>query len=226
MPRLKGARDADYEIKRAVLLERMTVRMMRREIARPSLRQLAEAAGVTVPTLRHYFGSRAEVVRAILAGYRQAGEQRLQAITEPTGDLEQSVRDYARSLIAAVEAPRPVKLGDVFAVSLAEGLLDEEIGPSTLANILDPSVDVLKARLEKHVARGEMVATDTHAAAVLLISPLLIAALHQFHMGGRACSPVDLDAMADEICSAFVRAYALAALTPRAPVEAARSASL
>ena len=73
----------------------------------------------------------------------------------PTGDLDTSIRDYCAALLAAMRAPREVRLGDVFAVSLAEGLLDGEIGPSTLRYIVDPSVDVLRLRLDEHVRRGK-----------------------------------------------------------------------
>jgi hypothetical protein len=106
-----------------------------------------------------------------------------------------------------------VRLGDVFAVSLAEGLLDGEIGPSTLRYIVDPSVDVLRRRLDEHVRRGEMIATDTRVAALFLISPLLLAILHQDHLGGREESPINLEAAVEGVCSAFLRAYA----APEAP---------
>lgn len=206
--RPKGARDADYEARRGALLRRITSRVMRRETARPSFRQLAEAAEVSVPTLRHYFGDRAKLMAAILDNYLQEGRRGLEAVAEPTGDLATSIRDYCQSLLAAMQAPRDVRLGDVFAVSIAEGLLDGEIGPSALKYIIDPSVDVLKARLDTHVRRGEMIGTDTRAAALFLLSPLLVAILHQDHLGGRETSPVDLQATFDSICAAFLRAYA------------------
>ncbi|WP_374471126.1 TetR/AcrR family transcriptional regulator [Phenylobacterium sp.] len=207
MPRPKGARDSDYDQKRAALLERMTRRIMRREVARPSLRQLAEAAGVTVPTLRHYFGGRAEVMTAILEAYRQAGGRRLEMLATPEVPFEESIRQFAFSLLMAVQMPREVKLGDVFAVSIAEGLLDEKIGPAALEHIVDPSVDVLQARLRHHIARGEMIEADTRAAALMLLSPLLLAILHQQHMGGATCNPADLPKMTEELCAAFIRAY-------------------
>ena len=185
----------------------MTTRTMRREIARPSLRQLADAAGVTVPTLRHYFGGRAEVVTAILEAYRAAGEARLRNLTDTPAPFDESIRTYVTSLLIAVQAPREVKLGDVFAVSIAEGLLDDQIGPASLKYIVDPSIDALQARLDRHVERGEMIATDTRAAALMLLSPLLIGVLHQHHMGGAQCAPVDLEKTANEICGAFLRAY-------------------
>jgi AcrR family transcriptional regulator len=185
----------------------MTLRIMRREVARPSLRQLAEAAGVTVPTLRHYFGGRSEVMTAVLEAYRQAGGRRLDALATPQVPFEESVRQFAFGLLIAVQAPRDVKLGDVFAVSIAEGLLDAQIGPAALEYIVDPSVDVLQSRLRHHIERGEMIEADTRAAALMLLSPLLVAVLHQQHMGGAACNPVDLPRATEEICAAFIRAY-------------------
>ncbi len=208
MARQKGARDTDYEAKRVALLRRMSVRTLRPGAARPSFRQLAQAAEVSVPTLRHYFGDRPKVIAAILDNYLQEGRRGLAAVAEPTGDLATSVRDYAAALLAAMRAPRAVRLGDVFAVSLAEGLIDGEIGPSALKSIIDPSVEVLRERLDAHVSRGEMMATDTRAAALFLLSPLLLAILHQDHMGGRQCSPVDLEATFESVCAAFLRAYA------------------
>lgn len=208
MARPKGARDADYEAKRVALLRRMSVRTLRPDAARSSFRQLAEAAEVSAPTLRHYFGDRPAVIAAILETYLEDGRRGLEAVAEPTGDLATSVRDYAASLLSAMRAPRAVRLGDVFAVSLSEGLVDGEIGPSALKSVLDPTIEVLRRRLDAHVRLGEMLATDTHAAALVLLSPLLLAILHQDHLGGRDYSPVDLDAMFESICAAFVRAYA------------------
>lgn len=208
MSRHKGARDADYDDKRVALLRRMAARTLRAGAARPSFRQLAQAAEVSVPTLRHYFGDRPKAIAAILETYLADGHRGLEAVAEPTGDLETSIRDYAAALLKAMRAPRDVRLGDVFAVSLGEGLLDGEIGPSALTSILDPTVEVLRRRLDAHVARGEMIETDTRAAALFLLSPLLLGILHQDHMGGQSCSPVDLDATFESICAAFLRAYA------------------
>ncbi len=207
MARPKGARDADYQQKRAQLLERMIPTIMQRELARPSLRQLAEAAGVTVSTLRHYFGSRAELVSGALELMRAEADGRLQTVSQPVGDFETSVRDYVQSLLRAIDAPRRVPLGDLFAVSLAEGLLDPRIGPSTLGFILDPTLDALAARLQAHLDRGEMRPCDVRAASLMLVSPLLLAILHQNHMGGSDCRPLNLNQTTDEICTAFVAAY-------------------
>jgi AcrR family transcriptional regulator len=209
VPRPKGARDADYEDKRRALLARMTARLMRREVARPSLRQLAEAAGVTVPTLKHYFGSRSEIVEAILEEYLRHGHERLKRVAAAELPFAESMREFAHGLIHGMSAQREVRLGDVFAVSLAEGLLDPDLGPAALKHIVDPSVDALAERLRQHTARGEMIATDVNAAALMLLSPILIAVLHQDQLCGARHRPVELARLADEVSAAFVRAYAV-----------------
>lgn len=208
MARPKGARDSDYEEKRATLLQRMMMRVMRRETARPSLRELAEAAGVTVPTLRHYFGSRSDVVAAVLEAYLGMGRARIATASEPVNGFADSVRDFALSLMRGLRHAGPVRLGDAFAVGLAEGLLDPAIGPAALRFLVDPAQQALQRRLDTHVARGEMIAADTRAASLMLLSPILIAVLHQDQMGGESCNPLDLEAAVMEISAAFIRAYA------------------
>ena len=207
MPRPKGTRDADYEDKRRELLRKMTVRMMRREVARPSLRELAQSADVSVPTLRHYFGARRGVVDAMLAECLRLGREGLDAQSTSEKSFDLSMRDYARTLIQALNAQREVRLGDIFAVSLAEGLVDAEISASTLSHILEPTIETLEARLLVHIARQEMIEADTRAAALMLLSPLLLASLHQDQLHGAAHRPMALEAVADDLSAAFVRAY-------------------
>jgi AcrR family transcriptional regulator len=205
--RPKGTRDAQYETKRRELLRRMNVRTMRREVARPSLRELASAAQVTVPTLRHYFGGRPQVFAAMLEESLRLGREGLDAQRHSDKPFEESIRDYAQALVRALNAPREVRLGDVFAVSLAEGLLDPGVSHATLTHIVDPTVEALESRLADHMARGDMIQADTRAAALMLISPLLLASLHQDQLQGAALRPMSLDQMAQDVAAAFVRAY-------------------
>ena len=210
MSRPKGIRDADYEAKRRALLHSMAVRLMSRDVAKPSLRDLAAAANVTVPTLQHYFGGRSQVIDAILEEQLRLGVHGLAAQRTSDQPLSTSVRDYAHALVRALGAARDVRLGDLFAVSLAEGMIDPAISGSTLRHILDPTVQTLQARLSDHIARGEMIDTDTRSAALMLMSPLLLASLHQDQLGGAEQDPIALEKMADDISAAFVRAYATA----------------
>lgn len=185
----------------------MTLRVMRRETSRPSFRELAHAAEVSVPTLRYYFGDRAQAISAVLENFLRQGLDRLERIAQPPGTFPDSVREYGHSLLQGFRAPRMVNLGDVFAIAIAEGLLDPQIGPSALQFIVDPSIDTLQRRLRSHIERGEMRDVDTRAAALVLISPLLLLILHQDHMGGSACNPAEMERVIEEVCDAFVRAY-------------------
>lgn len=204
MPRPKGARSAAYDERRRLLLGRISQRLMQRGSTRPSLRQLAEAAEVTVPTLRHYFGTRPEIIRAVFQAYREFGEPHLQRESRPTGPLRKSVRDYLTSLAGAL-MERGV--GEIFAVGLLEGLLDDELGPESLTCIIDPSVDALAARLGEHQARGEMIDAHARNAALILIGPVLLACQHQKQLFGAQDHPLDLGRLIDDVTEAFVRAY-------------------
>ena len=208
LARTKGARNADYDTKRRELLGRLLPRFVDRSQGRPSFRQFAAAAGVTMPTLRHYFGDRADVVAAVLEEYRRLGERRLQIVSTPAGDFAGSIRDFARGLVSGLQAPGgPVRLGDVFSASLSEGLADPEISPLALRYVLDPAVEALQLRLRTHVERGEMREADLRAAALSLIAPILLAVLHQDQMQGASLHPVSLHDLADEVAEAFIRAY-------------------
>jgi AcrR family transcriptional regulator len=208
LARTKGARNADYEAKRRELLGRLLPRFVDRAQGRPSFRQFAAAAGVTMPTLRHYFGDRADVVAAVLEEYRRLGDRRLELVSTAAADFETSIHDFARDLVRGMQAPGgPVRLGDVFSASLSEGLADRAISLLALRYVVDPAVDALKRRLEAHVERGEMREGDLHAAALTLIAPILLAVLHQDQLGGACVRPVVLDDLAANVADAFVRAY-------------------
>lgn len=207
MPRPRGTRDADYAVKRGELLRGMSRHMMRRCSPRPSLRELASAAGVSVPTLRHYFGARPQVIDAIFEDCLKLGQVGLDAQKRSEKPFAESIRDYVLALIQAMRAERDVRLGDLIAVGLGEGLLDTAVSRSTLRHILDPTVAALEARLRLHIARGEMIDTDLRAAALMLVSPLLLAALHQDQLCGAAETPMPLEDTALAIGDAFVRAY-------------------
>lgn len=219
MPRPKGTRDADYDVRRSELLRGMSRHLMRRVSPRPSLRELASAAGVSVPTLRHYFGARTQVVDAIFEENLRLGRSGLESQRASDRPFAESIAEYAQALLRALAAEREVKLGDLFAVALGEGLLDASVSRSTLRHILDPTIETLIDRLNAHVKRGEMIETDTRAAALMLVSPLLLASLHQDQLGGDKENPMRLVALADQITSAFVRAFQAnpSAEAPRKP---------
>jgi AcrR family transcriptional regulator len=207
VPRTRGSRDADHEAKRLALLERLIDRLAMPDATRPSLRQLAESASVTEPTLRHYFGNREGIVAAAFAEWRRRGDAWLPVAARPSGPLAQSLSDYLAMLIAAF---RHFGFAKIVAVGFIEGLLDVKQGPLFLRDALDPMIDALAERLAAHQQAGEMRAGDPRFAAVALAAPVILMCQHQLQLHGEAHSPTDIDAFVADHLAAFLRAHAIA----------------
>jgi hypothetical protein len=73
--------------------------------------------------------------------------------------------------------------------------------------VLEPTLQALEHRLKNYVAQGVVVDCDTRHAALMLLSPLLLALLHQHDLGGTRCRPLAIPALIDEHVRVFVRAY-------------------
>jgi AcrR family transcriptional regulator len=205
MARTSGSRNRDYDDKRLALLKRLGPRLSDLSRARPSFRELAGAAGVSVPTLRHYFADREGVLQAYLVW--QGGESaRYRPLVATTEDpFEHSIR---RVLHGSAFGLRDMGRIRTHVVGLTEGLHNARVGPSYLQATLEPLLASVEQRLTLHVARGEMRAVDLRHAAISLFSPLLLAILHQRELGGASVRLLDFDRFLDDHAAAFVRAYA------------------
>lgn len=158
-----------------------------------------------MPTLKHHFGGRNEVVAAVLDHAGAAGAPHLQAGATPSGPLDRSVRAF----LAYAAMGHRHGVGDLHAIGLTEGIGHGVLGPRYVSVILEPTLQALEARLAAHVAAGEMRDANLRHAALALLAPLLLAQLHQDELGGAACRPLDLDAFLEDHAAAFVRAYRL-----------------
>lgn len=61
------------------------------------VQEVVEAAGVTKPTLYHYFGSKQGLLQALLATYQQPFNQAVQAAAAYQGDLPDTLWNLARA---------------------------------------------------------------------------------------------------------------------------------
>jgi len=218
MARPAGARNALFEERRTALIARARERLSLQSGESPSFRELALAAGVSVATLRHYFGSRETLIKAVFAHYLREGQRHLQR----TRALEIGEEDFAASITDFLQ--RVVRgwtvgfVGSLHRIGLAEGLRHPGTALDYLQDVLDPTLQALEARLEASVRRGEIIDCDTRHAALMLLSPLLLALLHQHDLGGTRCRPLALPALIDEHVKVFARAYARpGAHTPAKP---------
>lgn len=203
MSRTKGARNADHAERRAELVGRLRTRLADRSQGQGSLRELAASAEVSIPTLRHHFGGREDVVAAVLEAAVEEGRPYREVASAPQGPFEASVRQ----LLGYAAAGHCYGVGDLHAIGLTEGLGHATLGRAYVQSILEPTQQAVETRLAAHVAAGEMPSVDLRHAALALIAPLLLAQLHQGELGGRRCRPLDLETLISDHAQAFVRAY-------------------
>ena len=81
------------------------------------------------------------------------------------------------------------------------------IGPSYVDHLLEPLLQAVEARLEQHQQWGELGDHDLRFAALSLVSPVVLALLHQDGLGGQGCRPLDVEAFVVAQVNGFVRAY-------------------
>lgn len=195
MPRPAGSLNADHDSKRVALIDAVVPVILGAGPERPSMRELARAAGVRPNTLRHYFGDRDGVVRAAFERIATKGGER---------------QDWARSLAAmppreglramlhgVVAAWQRGALGGMHAAGLAEGMGHPALGRTYTERILDPSLRVIEALLGDWTAKGVLDAGDSRVAALALFSPVMVALLHQRELDGVHTRPIDLHAFVE-----------------------------
>lgn len=205
MGRVAGARNSDYDERRAELAMLVRARLAEQQGHSPSFRELALAAGVSVATLRHYFGSREQLVKAVFAIARATGERHLtRARTVEANDLAQSVKVFLQAVVGGWTHGQ---VGTLHRIGLSEGLRNRSTGPDYLVDILEPTLQALERRLAQHIETGAMASADTRHAALMLLSPIVLALLHQHDLGGTRCRPLDMQALIDEHVTVFARAY-------------------
>lgn len=206
MARAPGTRNADFEQTRAAMLAKVRARVLQPDGARVSFRELAAAAGVGTTTLRHYFGTRGGVLRAVLEATSMAGAPYLLMVTRPP---VLPLRASLELLCGMVLRGMREGVGEVHALGLASGLREPELGPAYLDFVLEPTQQAFEAHLAHHAATGALRPdADLRLAALQLLSPLLLAALHQRELGGHRCRPLDLDATLPAHLDAWMRAWA------------------
>jgi AcrR family transcriptional regulator len=208
MGRPEGTRNPGYTERRAALALRLLPRLLQDDGVRCSFNDLAAAADVSVPTLRHYFGDRDGAVVAALKSAEALGAAQVETLATPSSPhLETSMRDAVFHILLGW---RSFGVDRIFAGGLNLGLAQRDAGPAFLSGVLEPAQQALERRLRVHALRGEAAIDDgqERAAALGFVAPLLVALLHQGPLGGEQCRPLDVAAFVDVHVAAFVRAWA------------------
>ncbi|MBX2802897.1 MAG: TetR/AcrR family transcriptional regulator [Myxococcales bacterium] len=204
MGRPKGRRSPEYEQKRRELAQRIFDCMV--VDGNTSLNAMAERTGVSRPTLRHYFGDRDGAVRAALDIAAANGRPHVQALVSlPVDDAEACLGEGLRRVIIGW---RDFRVGNLHHVGLKVGLEDDATGKTYVSQILEPLLGGFERLLERLIDAGRLVPLDPRTGALTLVSPVVVALLHQHGLGGNEIRPLDIEALAAELVHQFCRAHA------------------
>jgi AcrR family transcriptional regulator len=214
MGRPAGSRNPDFEATRATLVAALQKRLAEPDGPRASFRDMAASAGVSVATLRHYFGSREGVVAAVLRQWNEQGQRYLLEVA--TGPLL-PVRASLLGFLHYLGFGWMQGVDEVHAIGLACGLREPDLGPRYLCDVLDPTLEAVEARLARHVARGELRPTDVRLMALSLVSPAIVVLLHQGPLGGKKARPLLWEKFVAEHLESFLRAYGTGHEAPPEP---------
>lgn len=203
--RTYGAKNADHELKRDEMIAQIAPHVMQAAPERPSMREMARAAGISVNNLRHYFGTREQLIEAVFEHLGRAGEPYIRQAMQwaelpPTQGL-------ALFLHALEGAWTPQQLGGLHLSGISEGLGSPALGPAYVEHLLEPTLAVAERMLERWHDRGLLRIDEPRVAALALLSPLVLALLHQRGLGGTRCRPLEFGPMIERHVQAFIRGW-------------------
>lgn len=165
-----------------------------------SLRQFAIRAGVSEPTLRHYFNDRQGVVIAIIALFADGARDWLERCAQPQGSLEAAVSGYGDM---ALEGADTDQFAQAHAFALVESIHDPLVARAYLDTIIEPSLRAIEARLTPSLDPEGTRSDAVRHAALALYAPVLIAVLHQRLLKGDAARPLDMGAFFSDLTQLF-----------------------
>jgi AcrR family transcriptional regulator len=204
MTRPRGSQNARHPEKRLELLRHVRKSLTVTGNDKLTFSELAESAGVSIPTLRHYFGTRSKLIAEVFEEVNKEGQRHMLAASKPVLPFPESVMQAAEEIMAGVRYGRMDK---IHTLGLTEGLGDGELGPAYLQQILEPGLQSLEARFLVHQERGDMVSCSVRYAAIDFAAPLLVANLHQRGLGGSSVRPMEMHEFVRSHVSMFIRAY-------------------
>jgi len=202
MGRPIGARSEGYERKRTALADAVLAALL----ADPnlSLRTMAEAAGVSRPTLLHYFGSRDGAIQAAMERAGVAGEAHLVYLREMRLiDPEDALCHTLEQLCVGWHNG----VGSLHYTGLRTGLRDRELAHTYRSVLLDPSIDAIAGLLSRLTAAGLLGPCEPRTGAMQVLSPCLVALIHQHGLDGASDRPMQLDGLIRATVRDFVAAW-------------------
>jgi len=197
MTRTATARATD---RKGELLEQLAQTAIAERSAPVSLRQFAIKAGVSEPTLRHYFTDRQGVVIAIIDYFATGARSWLERSAQSGSSLETSVTGYGA---LAMEGAGSDVFAQAHAFAFVESIHDRTVARAYLELIIEPSLTALERRLAPGVDPGADNRERVRHAAIFLYAPVLVAVLHQRLLAGEESRPLDMGDFFDDLTRLF-----------------------
>jgi AcrR family transcriptional regulator len=205
MPRTPGSKNRDHEQTRTQLLSAMRPLLAAPGGLRRSFRELAAAAQVEPRTLRHYFTDRDGLLRALFEHDHRIGLGALAQVAEgPLGPVRQSLR---QTLEFVRRGFLHGGLRDVHVVGIGAGFEQPSLGKAYLGELLEPTLQSLERRIERHLTAGDLTPCNARHAALQLLGSALLVFLHQHSLGGADCRKLNEAAFLDDLVNDFVKAH-------------------
>ena len=172
------------------------------------MRELAQTAGVSVPTMRHYFGDRDGVIAAALGTMKDVGRfHQNRAATENLDlPLEESLlwvlKQFAKGWVGGV--------GQLMTAGILIGANSETLGPAFVEATLEPSLEAFERRIANMQQLSQIQPdADPRVAALALVCPVFMGLLHQIQLRGSTCRELNLDAFMAEHVVRFARGWGI-----------------
>lgn len=194
MARTKGARNANYEERRRDLARRALEAFIDDNGTPRSFRAIARALETDPSTLRHYFGDADGLFRATfetLYEDARAFADDVRALLDQPPEV--ALLGAAQSL---VEGWR-IGVGHICHVAMVAGLASPVRGPIAVDTFFEPIYRLTEELVSAYADRGALIVDDPREVSWTLISPVLMALVHQDSLGGGAQHPMDIDAFCE-----------------------------
>lgn len=203
MSKTKGSRSKDYDAKRIELLRSIGAFLLSNPTQKASLRQIADACGVSMPTIVHYFQNREGISYAWLEQCWIDAEHHLRDGAQAKGTLAACIKHKLKGLH---EAFTVYGLDRLHLWGMSEGLGDKVLGTAYLQFFLEPTLQANEQWLAHYQNKGDIdVRINVRFAAISLISPLIILLMHQNALCGDRVRPANIDAFIDQHAKHFLK---------------------
>lgn len=200
MPSAVKTINASTKARRDELLALLSPTAIAERNAPVSLRQFAIRAGVSEPTLRHFFNDRQGVVIAIIEYFAEGARDFLTLSAEAGADLKSSVAGYAD---LAMQGADTEFFAQAHAFALVESIHDPEVARAYLDKIIEPSLQAIEARLRPGADPDGANPDRVRHAAISLYAPVLIAVLHQRLLRGDEARPLNMSTFFTDLTNLF-----------------------